>query len=308
MQAFRALFALVPLILTAGALLLLLLTVLSGATTKTPINKFYYLSAAVTVPGKTSPDGLLHWTNYNVCGSDNSKNVDCGSKTAAYGFHPATQLTNAEPAIPAELAAHDSRSKITSKTYYAFLLIALFFTFIAMLACFVGFLGRLGSAIGLVTSFLAFVMTAIAASLMTTVYVRGRNYFRNGGIQANLGVKLFAFMWAAVACLLLSLLMFLIGVCIPGEKSRSPRRRKATSYQEKPLVSDNESFVPVQPAEPTYITPVVAEPATSVYTDLPRSSYERQPQTGGLAPPIDGMHTTADRTYESAGTGATYIR
>lgn len=314
MQAFRALFVLLPLILTAGAMVLLLFTVLSGATTRTPINKFFYLSAATTVPTITSPDGVLHWTNYNVCGAQNGNNVNCGSKTAAFGFHPASQLTDPSPAVPEELARHDSRSRITSKTYFAFLLISLFFTFVAMLMCIAGFFGRLGALVGLLSALLAWVMVTIAASLMTVVYVRGRNYYREGGISANVGVKLFAFMWAAMAALFLSLLIFAIGVCIPGENKRRARKR-STSYQEKPLVADTESFVPVHATEPayvaptsgtTYIVPNTTEP-TSVYNDLPRSSYERAPQTG-IAPPIDGLHTTADRGYESTGTGATYLR
>lgn len=315
MQAFRAIFVILPLILTAGALLLLLLTVLSGASTNSPLNKFWYLRAEISSSGTTSPDGMLHWTNYNFCGSQNGNNVDCGSKHAAYGFAPATQLVDPSPAVPTSAVTHNSRSRITSRTYYAFLLISLFFTFVAMVMCLAGFFGRLGAVIGLIASFLAWVMVTIAASLMTVVYVRGRNYFRSGGITSNVGVKLFAFMWAAMAALLLALLIFAIGVCIPGEGSR--RRRKTASYQEKPLVADNESFVPVQAAEPTYIettyveptyiVPVAAEPATSIYTDLPRSSYERAPKAA-VAPPIDGMHTTADKGFESSGTGATYLR
>lgn len=317
MQAFRSIFVILPLVLTAGALLLLLLTVLSGASTSSPLNKFWYLRAAISSTGTTSPDGMLHWTNYNFCGSQNGNNVNCGSKHAAYGFAPASQLTDPSPALPTEAVAHNSRSRITSRTYYAFLLISLFFTFIAMVMCLAGFFGRLGAAIGLVASFIAWVMVTVAASLMTVVYVRGRNYFRSGGISSNVGVKLFAFMWAAMAALLLALIIFAVGVCIPGEGSRRSRRRKTASYQEKPLVADNESFVPVQAAEPTYVSttyaepsyvvPVAAEPATSVYTDVPRSSYERVSRSA-VAPPIDGMHTTADSGFESTGTGATYLR
>ncbi|CCG84918.1 protein of unknown function [Taphrina deformans PYCC 5710] len=307
MQAFRALFAILPLLLTAGALVLLLLTVLSGATNSNPLNKFFYLSAAVTVPGQTSPDGMLHWTNYNYCGAENGKNVNCGTKHAAYGFAPARQLTDSTPAVPAEAVTHDKRSYITSRVYFSFLLIATFFTFIAMVACLAGFFGRIGSIIGLLASLMAFAVTAVAASLMTVVYVRGRNYFRDGGIAAHVGVKLFAFMWAAVACLFLSLFIFGIGSCIPGENSKRSHRRRTTSYQEKPLVNDTESFVPVQAANPVYVAPVI-ETEHSVYTnDLPRSSYERVTKPE-VAPPIDGLHTTTDRGYESTGTGATYLR
>lgn len=299
MQLFRVIFAILPLILLAGALVLLILTLLSGGVQKTPINKFYYLQAALTSDTIMSPDNMLRFTNYNVCGVQNGLNVNCGPTKAAYGFSPATNLPNTTPALPQSIIDHNSRSRTTSRTFYAFLLMAAFFTMVAMFMSLAGCLGRLGSFLGLVFAFIAFVMCAIAASLMTVVYVRARNEFRAGGISADVGVKLFAFVWTAVAATFLALFIFLIGACIPGEKRSSRRKtRKARSYQEKPLVTDTESYHPVQPS--TYVAP---EP-TSVYDEAPRSSYERTvPRTtgGGLAPPIDGLHTTGE-------SGATYIR
>lgn len=149
-------------------------------------------------------------------------------------------------------------------------------------------------------------MTAIAASLMTVVYVQGRNYFREGGVSASVGVKLFAFMWAAVACLFLALLIFALGGCIPGEKTQRSRRRKAASYQEKPLVADTESaYVPV--TDTVYVAPATDQEHSLYTNDLPRSSYERLAKSE-VAPPIDGSHTTGERGYEGTGTGATYVR
>lgn len=295
MQAFRAIFAILPLILLAGALLLLILTLLAGGVNSNPINKFYYLQAAVTTPNIDSTDGLLRWTNYNACGVSGGVST-CGSTKAAYGFNPVNDLGETTPALPAQITNNNSKSKLTSKVFYAFLLIAAFFTMVAMFSAFLGCCGRLGAFLGFLSATMAFVTCAIAAALMTTVYVRARNNFRAGGIESSLGVKLFAFVWTAVACTFLAWLIFLIGVCVPGESRTRGRKRKARSYQEKPLVADNESYHPVQPV--TYVAP---EP-TSVYEENGRSSYERANTRSAVAAPLDGNHTT------TSGTGATYLR
>lgn len=295
MQAFRAVFAILPLFLLAGSLLLLILTLLSGGVSHFPITQFYYLDAALTVPAITSPDGRVRWTNYNLCGVQNGRNVNCGPTKAAYGFNPVGDITSSDPALPAGVTAHNSRSKVTSKTYYSFLIIAAFFTMVAMFTSIIGCLGRIGAFVSFLTTLVAWTMCAIAASLMTVVYVRARNEFRAGGISSNLGVKLFAFMWTTVAATGLALLITSVGVCVPGDSSRSRNRRsKRRSYQEKPLVTDNESYQPVQSA---YTAP---EP-TSIYeeTAANRSSYERA--TPKIAAPLDGHHTTGE-------SGATYLR
>lgn len=295
MQAFRALFAILPLFLLAGSLLLLILTLLSGGVQKNPINEFFYLDAALTVPGIDSPDGRVRFTNYNICGVQNGRNVNCGPTKAAFGFNPVNDISSSDPSLPAGIVANNSKSKTTSKAYYSFLIIAAFFTMVAMFTSIIACFGRIGAFIGFITTLVAWATCAIAASLMTVVYVRARNEFRAGGISANLGVKLFAFMWTTVAATGLALLILSVGVCIPGDSSRRRNKRsKRRSYQEKPLVTDNESYHPVQSA---YTAP---EP-TSVYEEgtANRSSYERA--TPRTAAPLDGHHTTGE-------SGATYLR
>lgn len=58
--------------------------------------------------------------------------------------------------------------------------------------------------------------------MLSAAYVQGRNHFRGDGREANIGKYSFGFMWAAMACLLLSTIMF----CVGGATSSSRRSRK----------------------------------------------------------------------------------
>ncbi len=59
----------------------------------------------------------------------------------------------------------------------------------------------------------------------SAAYVIGRNNFRSSGRTASLGRYNFAFMWAAVACLFLAMVMF----CVGGAASRS----KSSTYTKR---------------------------------------------------------------------------
>jgi hypothetical protein len=61
--------------------------------------------------------------------------------------------------------------------------------------------------------------------IYSAAYVQGRKNFRSDGRNANLGKYSFGFMWAAVACLLLSTILF----CVGGAASSSRRTRKTTT-------------------------------------------------------------------------------
>ncbi|BFZ58680.1 SUR7 protein fmp45 [Savitreella phatthalungensis] len=272
----RVAFTLLSILFTSGALLLLFFTVLDGARTTNPLNKFWYLKAAVpSNSGINQPDGYSYWTNYNICGGNNGVLGECGPIKAAYGFDPTNQVQQA----PNVFSSSHSFFYIASRVYYAFLLIGLFFTFVAWLTNLAGIFGRLGSFIAMLFAFLAFVFDAIAASLMTAVYVRGRKDFRDNGIDAHLGVKLFAFMWTVVALMLLCSLFYAIGICLPS-KGLPP-----SSWPQEQL---RREAAPPTVGESTYVAPSVG-----YESGLPRSSYER---AGKLDGPIDST------------TGATYVR
>lgn len=68
------------------------------------------------------------------------------------------------------------------------------------------------------------------ANRCSACYVQARNHFNNNGQSASLGSKAFGFMWAAVACLTLSSVLYCMGGAAgrnssSGYTGRETRRR-----------------------------------------------------------------------------------
>ena len=79
-------FAIISLVLTAGAALLIFLVLLAGAVNGFPENGIYFLEAETSnIPGAKS---ISRWTLWNVCGDNNGNNVNCGPLNAAFPFDP----------------------------------------------------------------------------------------------------------------------------------------------------------------------------------------------------------------------------
>lgn len=72
--------------------------------------------------------------------------------------------------------------------------------------------------------------------LQSAVFVQGRDAFKSNGQTAKVGVKAFAFMWTASACLFLACLMYCLGGAVgrkdsKGYSGRKERRRGFFSSQ-----------------------------------------------------------------------------
>ncbi len=270
MRSFRPVQTLLPFLLSSGALVMLLLTTLAGVRDSNPLNRIFFLSASTGVSG--SPSGYSHWTLWNLCGATSGgHNFGCGSNVAAYGFNPRSQL----PAIPIGYSQPGDQF-ITSRVFFAFMLIALSFVFLTMLASLVGFLGRLGAFIGSLVSLMALASTTVAAVLMTVVYVRGQNAFRRSGVDAHVGVKAFALVWTSMFLMLLTFLIFTAGCAIKDKKKHE--------YREKDIVDD--------PAMSRSITPVYVAPRTAPVTPV----YVA-PRTAPIEPVRAAVPAPVQRTY-----------
>lgn len=87
--------------------------------------------------------------------------------------------------------------------------------------------------------------------LLTTiraVYVQGRNKFNANGQSASVGVKAFAFMWTAVACLMLACMFYCMGGAVGrkerGYSGREHRRRGFFSSARSNSVRSNKETAP----------------------------------------------------------------
>ncbi|ONH70181.1 Protein SUR7 [Cyberlindnera fabianii] len=196
-----------------GAALLLFFNILCGATNHAPLNKWYWLEADTSsIPGANS---VTRWTNYNSCGVSGGHNTDCSSKHAAYPMSPVSNFGTTE-GVPSGLSSKHGSTYYLSKVGWAFLLIGLFFTLLALLPVLVSFcipsLTILNVGTGFATS-AALLFTALSAALLTAGYVKARNAFRDDGRTTHLGKTMLAFIWTSTFLLALSSLFSGVGCC-----------------------------------------------------------------------------------------------
>ncbi|KAJ5693060.1 Actin cortical patch SUR7/pH-response regulator PalI [Penicillium macrosclerotiorum] len=222
----RASLGFLGLFFMASAILLIFLTLLGGARNSNPLNQIYFLQADTSnIPGAPSTS---RWTFWNLCSVTNGKN-DCGSSHPDFPFDPPSSRNfGTTENVPSEFIG-TNHYFLTSRFMFPFIIIGLFF---AVLSLFTGLLAmctRIGSYISGFLSWLALTFQVITTCLMTAVFVQGRSAFSRNGQTSKLGVKAFAFMWTASACLFLSCLMYCLGGAVgrkeSGYSGRKERRR-----------------------------------------------------------------------------------
>ncbi|KAI4223663.1 MAG: hypothetical protein L6R36_005250 [Xanthoria steineri] len=205
----RPALAFVSLVLIAGAVLLIFLTLLGGAIDKNPTNQFYFLEADTNGLGTAAP--LTRWTFWSSCSAMDGRNT-CPGVKAAYPFDPRRNFGTDD-------IFGGTKYYLESRFMFAFVLIGLFFAVCALLLGIIALVSRIGSFLGSATCSVALFFQTLTAALMTAAYVQGRDAFRADGRTATLGRYNFGFMWAAVACLFLATLMLCVGG-VTGKKDK----------------------------------------------------------------------------------------
>ncbi|ORY11526.1 SUR7/PalI family-domain-containing protein [Clohesyomyces aquaticus] len=226
MAASRPILGLVALILLAGGIVLQFFTILSGAVNGSPENKFYFLEASNIgdIPGARNPS---RWTFFAICGAANGLNANCGKSVPALPFDPPRNF-GTQQNIPEQFIG-TRKFFYLSRFMFAFYLVALFFAVCALFTGLLALCSRLGGYLSALTTSMALFFQTLAAALMTAWTVMGRNAFRSGGHSANLGKYLYGFTWAAMACFLLSTVLFCIGGTVGRDSSSSGVRRKRST-------------------------------------------------------------------------------
>jgi len=224
----------IPLILTAGATLFIILVLLGGSISSSPGDSTYFLSADTSnIQGAPS---TTHFTLWNVCNGQTGKNTDCGSVAAAFALQPQSTF-NTNNNIPADFLNNANFYYYISRIDFAFYLIAGFFSAFGFLTGFLALCSRLGAGLASVLTFCALLADIVAAALMTVLWVDAKNAFVNNNMSASIGVQAFAFTWASVACLLISTIFFCCACCI-GRKEGTTR---TSIFRRKKTYLDNES-------------------------------------------------------------------
>ncbi|KAB8356439.1 hypothetical protein FH972_024022 [Carpinus fangiana] len=223
----RPIIAIASLVILAGGVLLQLLVILSGAVSGSPEEKFYFLSADTS--GIGSAPATSAWTFFSLCAltgpsSGSGSTTACGGATAALPFDLQRNFGST-----GDIAASSSQYYYLSRTTFAFYLIALFFSAIALLSGLLAICTRLGSYLSGLLSFVAFFFQALAAALMTAWTVKGRNAFLAAGRAANLGRYSYGLTWGAVAAFFISVVLFFVAGAAGKEKTYQKKSRFGTS-------------------------------------------------------------------------------
>ncbi|KAI5956818.1 SUR7 [Candida jiufengensis] len=182
----------------AGAILLLIFTVLSGSSKHTPLNKFYWLEADTrSIPN--APASRSAWTFWGVCDKNDFGNCLLGP---AYPLSPVDNFDTTNN-IPEKFKSQQSTFYYLSRFAFAFCLIALGFAGLAFIIDLLGFCFVVIDKIVIFLVTIALFFMAGFASFQTAVVVLAKQAFHSDDRSASIGVKSMAIMWASFACLLI---------------------------------------------------------------------------------------------------------
>ncbi|KAH7057303.1 SUR7/PalI family-domain-containing protein [Macrophomina phaseolina] len=229
-MAARPILSFAALLLLAGGIVFQFLVILSGGVSGTPENQIYFLQASTdgVSPSTRNPS---RWTFWAVCGRDsNGHNADCGAVVPALPFDPPRNF-DTRTGVPDQFIG-TRKFFYLSRFMFAFYLIALFFAAIALFTGLLALCSRLGGYLSGLNTFIALFFQTVTAALMTAWTVEGRDAFRSNGQSASLGVKAYAFTWSAMACFLISTVLFCMSGAHRGESVSTKRsffgRRRST--------------------------------------------------------------------------------
>lgn len=242
-MAARPLFALISMILVAGAIVLTFFVLLAGAINDNPVNKFYFLSADTS--DITGAPAESRWTFWNVCGTTSNGRNDCGKVHPAYPFNPPSNF-GTKTNVPQQFIGTKEYYYLT-RFMFAFDLIYLFFAVCSLAVGLLALCTRIGSYLAGLFAMIAAFFSVLTAALMTAAYVKGRNNFISNDQTAHLGKYAFGFMWAAFFCLFVASILY----CTAGahktettytKRSFFGRRTRSTRSRGSFLDADRKEF------------------------------------------------------------------
>jgi hypothetical protein len=235
---------------TAGAILLIFLTLLAGSYNTGPLNVIYFLQADTgNIPGAPATS---RWTFWSLCGVVDGKN-DCGSSHPDFPFDPPSHRNfDTTENVPHQFIG-TNHYFLMSRFMFPFIIIGLFFAVCSLFTGLLAMCTRIASYLSGFLAWIALTFQVITTCLMTAVFVQGRDAFQSNGQKAKLGVKAYAFMWTASVCLFLSCLMYCLGGAVgrkdsSGYSGRKERRRgffssqRSNSVKSQKKNNENTSF------------------------------------------------------------------
>lgn len=186
--------------LLAGATLLLVFVLLSGAVTHFPFNHFYWIEADTS--NITNAPDISRWTFWGLNEKSSSGNNQAVDLSPAYAFSPVDNFDTTE-GVPSSFVDNRDVYYFLSRFSFAFIWVAVAFTGVSLiLSCFTTCSYSIVKINGWLVS-IALLFDSGAAAMMTAIIVLGRSAFKSDDLYVHMGPSLFGIMWASVACLII---------------------------------------------------------------------------------------------------------
>lgn len=214
----------------AGTSVLLYFILLAGVRDSVPLNEVYWIQFPTTaISSSIDIPNPVRWTFYNYCGvNSEGHSVNCTSTSAAFPFTPQDAFQTTE-GIPSDFIDHRNTYYYLTRIPYGFLIAVIFFVFLALVFSLISCCSRIGAGFVSFFSGLAFIFGAAAMAMLTAAYVKAKHQLHKGGIEATLGVKMFAFSWTIVALLLISWILMSLACCFGSSHNSRRRKREAAA-------------------------------------------------------------------------------
>lgn len=200
----------IMLFLSAGKMLLLFFILLAGVRHHGVLQRLYFLEAVTSGIQNAGP--ITRWSFYGICSYNGSDLGSLGSLIACtphrgdYAFDPVRNFETTMN-IPHNFVQHQNRLFYESRFQYPFYLIAMAFQVGTLVTAALSVRWPRFVTSTAVLETLSFAMLAIAASLTTTVYTTGRNWWKQAGRNAKLGQIMFAFSWTVLFMTILNAIL-----------------------------------------------------------------------------------------------------
>lgn len=186
----------ISLIFLAGNTLLLILIILSGATTSFPVNRFYWLQADTSGLG-SAPD-LSRWTFWGLCSRTNGE-LRCNDLSPAYPISPKDNFGTTVN-VPTDFITDRNTYYYLTRFAFCFFWIALAFMGVAFLLYVMSWCSYSFTKVVFLLATVGALFDLAAVSMQTAASVMARNAFRDGNRTADINATLFGIAWASVAC------------------------------------------------------------------------------------------------------------
>lgn len=250
----KAISTFLNLVLLAGASLLMLFLILSGATNSFPFDDFYWVRADTSaISGAYSESA---WTYWGVCQYGDYSQCKLGP---AYPISPVDNFGTSS-GVPQDFIDNRDTFFYLTRFSFVFILLGFCFTAFAFVIDILGFCFLVIDkvVVGLVVLSLLFIMGA--AAMQTAANVMARNAFTSTGVSSSVGVKSMALLWASVACMLCVFFLTCAANIVNSYKKHiqnvrdteyqnSSRYYKSENTVDNGVINDESSFTRAAPVE-----------------------------------------------------------